>query len=103
MSLHHFCLLRYMKSGANPQNPGLRQNAHMTDDVQNIIITQLRATREDVADIKTRISNIDGTIATVMQHQGHLANQIAQVQVSMDRQAARIGRIEDRLALADAH
>jgi len=76
----------------------------MTDDGQINILTQLRAIREDAADTKTRISNIDGSIAIVMQHQGHLANQIAQVQVSMDRQqAVCIGRIEDRLTLADAH
>ncbi len=75
----------------------------MTDDVQNIILTQLRAIRDDVADIKGRISNLETGQASIIQHIGHIANQIAQVQVSMDRQAARIGRIEDRLALADAH
>jgi uncharacterized coiled-coil protein SlyX len=75
----------------------------MTEDVQNIILTQLRAIREDVADIKGRISNLETGQASIIQHIGHIANQIAQVQVSMDRQAARIGRIEDRLSLVDAH
>ena len=75
----------------------------MTEDVQNIILTQLRAIREDVADIKGRISNLEAGQASIIQHIGHIANQIAQVQVSMDRQAARIGRIEDRLSLVDAH
>ncbi|MEI8122741.1 MAG: hypothetical protein WCI20_11870 [bacterium] len=74
----------------------------MTEDIQQIMLTQLRAIRDDIADMKNRLSNIDGSIATVMQHQGHIANQIAQVQISIDRQSARIGRIEDRLALVDA-
>ena len=74
----------------------------MTEDVQQIMLTQLRAIRDDIADMKNRLSNIDGSIATVMQHQGHIANQIAQVQVAIDRQSVRIGRIEDRLALVDA-
>ena len=73
----------------------------MTDEVQNILLTHLRAIREDVAEVKARLSNLEGSVATVMQHQGHLANQIAQIQVSMDRQAARFGRIEERLALVD--
>ena len=76
-------------------------DARMTDEVQNILLTHLRAIREDVAEVKARLSNLEGSVATVMQHQGHLANQIAQIQVSMDRQAARFGRIEERLALVD--
>ena len=74
----------------------------MTEDVQQIMLTQLRAIRDDIADMKNRLSNIDGSIATVMQHQGHIASQIAQVQIAIDRQSVRIGRIEDRLALVDA-
>ena len=69
----------------------------MTDDIQNIILTQCRAIRDDVYDTKVRTSNIEGSIATVMEHQGHLANQIAQVQASLDRQSSRLGRVEDRL------
>ena len=73
----------------------------MTDDVNNLILTQLRAMRDDIGDVKNRLANIEATQATTLQHLGHMAGTIAQVQVSIDRQAARLGRIEDRLGLVD--
>lgn len=74
----------------------------MTDDANNLILTQLRAIRDDISDVKNRLGNIEATQATTLQHLGHMAGTIAQVQVSMDRQATRLGRIEDRLGLVDA-
>jgi len=74
----------------------------MTDDANNLILTQLRAIRDDISDVKTCIANIEATQATTLQHLGHMAGSIAQVQVGIDRQATRLGRIEDRLGLVDA-
>jgi len=74
----------------------------MTDDANNLILTQLRAIRDDISDVKTRLANIEATQATTLQHLGHMAGSIAQVQVGIDRQATRLGRIEDRLGLVDA-
>jgi uncharacterized coiled-coil protein SlyX len=74
----------------------------MTDNVENLILTQLRALRDDLSDVKNRLGNIEATQATTLQHLGHMAGTIAQVQVSIDRQSARLGRIEDRLGLVDA-
>ena len=74
----------------------------MTDAANNIILTQLRAIRDDLGDVKNRLSGVEASLATVLQHQGHLAGQVAQVQLGLDRQGTRIGRIEDRLGLIDA-
>ena len=74
----------------------------MTDDANNLILTQLRAIRDDISDVKNRLANIEATQATTLQHIGHMAGTIAQVQVGIDRQATRLGRIEDRLGLVDA-
>ena len=74
----------------------------MTDNVENLILTQLRALRDDFTDVKNRLANIEAIQATTLQHLGHMAGTVAQVQVSIDRQAARLGRIEDRLGLIDA-
>jgi uncharacterized coiled-coil protein SlyX len=74
----------------------------MTDNVENLILTQLRSIRDDLGDAKNRLANIEASQATTLQHLGHMASTIAQVQVSIDRQAARLGRIEDRLGLVDA-
>jgi predicted nucleic acid-binding Zn-ribbon protein len=74
----------------------------MNDDSNNIVLTHLRGIRDDLSDVKNRLSGLEASLATVLQHQGHLASQVAQVQVSIDRQSARIGRIEDRLDLIDS-
>jgi uncharacterized coiled-coil protein SlyX len=62
----------------------------MTDNVENL------------SDVKNRLGNIEATQATTLQHLGHMAATVAQVQVSIDRQSTRLGRIEDRLGLVDA-
>ena len=74
----------------------------MNDVAHNIILTQLRAIRDDLGDVKNRLSRVEASLATVLQHQGHLAGQVAQVQLGMDHQGIRIGRIEDRLGSINA-
>lgn len=71
----------------------------MTDDSNNIVLTHLRGIRDDLGDIKKRLSGLEASLATVLQHQGHLTGQVAHAQVGIDRQSARIGRIEERLGL----
>jgi archaellum component FlaC len=68
----------------------------------NMIVTQLRAIRGDISDVKNRLSNIESNLGTIMQHQGNAASQSAQIQVAIDRQSLRIERIESRLGLVDA-
>ena len=65
----------------------------MTDDANNLILTQLRAMRDGISDVKNHPANIEATQATTLQHLGHMAGSIAQVQVGIDRQATRLGRI----------
>ena len=74
----------------------------MTEDTNNLILPELRAIRDDISDVKNRLANIEATQATTLQHIGHMAGTIAQVQVGIDRQATRLSRIEDRLGLVDA-
>jgi predicted nucleic acid-binding Zn-ribbon protein len=74
----------------------------MNDESNNIILTHLRGIRDDLSDVKNRLSGLEASLATVLQHQGHLAGQVAQVQVGIDRQSTRIGRIEERLGLIDS-
>jgi len=40
----------------------------MTDDANNLILTQLRAMRDDISDVKNRLANIEATQATTLQH-----------------------------------
>jgi uncharacterized coiled-coil protein SlyX len=74
----------------------------LNDEANNLVLTQLRAIRDDLGDVKNRLANIEASQATTLQHLGHMAGTIAQVQVGVDRHAARLGRIEDRLGLVDA-
>lgn len=64
-----------------------------------MILTQLMVIRDDISDVKNRLSNIESNLGTIMQQQGHAASQYAQIQVAIDRQSTRIGRVEDRLGL----
>lgn len=76
------------------------------DNVDNIIIEHLRAIRgdigtikDDVRELKSRISNMESAQASLLQHSGHQASVIAQQHVSYDRMIERIERLEKRLEL----
>jgi len=82
----------------------------MTEKVENLILEHLRVMRSDMAsmrddmrEVKTRLPTIEGGQGTILQHMGHLASSMAQQQVSFDRFAERVERIERRLNLADAN
>lgn len=79
----------------------------MSDQPTSIILEHLRAIRAEIAavkddtrEIKMRLTNVEATQGTILQHIGHLSSTIAQQQLSFDRLTARVERIENRLELA---
>lgn len=71
----------------------------MTDGTESLVLTMLRAMRgdlgalrDDVREIKVRMTNVEQAIA-------HQAVVTAQVQVSIDRLSTRVERIVQRLSL----
>jgi hypothetical protein len=79
----------------------LRHTIAMTDAANNIILTQLRAIRDEIGDVRNRLGNIETMQANALQQMGNMALAHAQTQVTLDRQASRLGRIETRLGLID--
>jgi len=80
----------------------------MVDSPENLVLTQLRAIRIDIADvqgslgeIKRRLTNVEGGQASIIQHLGHLAAADAQQQLAIDGLSDRLVRIERRLELRD--
>jgi hypothetical protein len=80
----------------------------MVDTPENLVLTQLRAIRSDVADvqgslgdIKRRLANLEGGQASIIQHLGHLAVADAQQQLASDALTECLVRIERRLELRD--
>jgi ribosomal protein S24E len=78
----------------------------LTEQIENLLLEHLKKiqaeqalARERDRDMLARITNMDASLVTVMQHQSHIANQISHLQVSYDKQADRIERIERRLEL----
>lgn len=76
------------------------------ENVENIILEHLRGMRtdigsikEDVRELKSRMANLEGGQATMMQQLGHQASVSAQQHVSYDRIIERVERIEKRLEL----
>ncbi|MCY7305510.1 MAG: hypothetical protein LH632_05060 [Rhodoferax sp.] len=76
------------------------------DDVENIIIGDLRAIRadvgtvkEDVRELKNRMANLEGGQAMIMQNLGHQASVNAQQHLSYDRIIERIEKLEKRLEI----
>ena len=74
----------------------------MTDDVENLVLEQLRLIRkaqeemrEDILDIKIRLSATE-------RHLGEVQLQLAALNSRMDRMDERLARVERRLGLVDA-
>ena len=81
----------------------------MIGDIDSLVLEQFRmlraeqaTTREDGREFRNRLANLESGQGTALQHMGHLASSIAQVQVSLDRIAARLDRNEQGLNLVDA-
>jgi chromosome segregation ATPase len=74
----------------------------MTDEVQNLVLEQLRLirksqdeTREDISDMKIRMSATE-------RHLGEIQVQLGALNARMDRFDERLTRVERRMNLADA-
>jgi hypothetical protein len=74
----------------------------VTDDVENLVLEQLRLIRkaqeemrEDILDIKIRLSATE-------RHLGEVQLQLAALNSRMDRMDERLARVERRLGLVDA-
>ena len=79
----------------------------MAGEVDNLMLEHLKrfqATLERVenklSDLTSRIANLEGGQASIIQHLGHLAAADAAQQVSTDHVGDRLDRIERRLELS---
>ena len=78
----------------------------MTDSVESVILEQLRHIRgrvdriaEDMTDVKLRLSSIESALVLVKREVSSSDETDARQQLSLDRLAERIDRIERRLDL----
>ena len=78
----------------------------MTENVESLILEHLKrfqATLDRVErkqdEMFTRIANLESSLASVMQHLGHLSSADAAQQVGIDNVSRRLDRIERRLEL----
>ena len=80
----------------------------MTDNVENLILEHLKRFQASFDRIErrqdeavTRLSNLEGAVAAVMQHLTNLTAADAAQQVAIDNVSRRLDRIERRLELAN--
>ena len=78
----------------------------MTDQMENLVLEQLRLirgeqslARDDFREIKLRLTTVEASLGGLKADVGHLAESLAQRQLSLDRLADRVERIEKRLEL----
>jgi septal ring factor EnvC (AmiA/AmiB activator) len=78
------------------------------ENVENIIIEHLRAIRADIGlikddlrEVKTRVSNIESGIGGLKRDNAHLYDEAAASHSRYDRLAERLERIEKRLELTN--
>jgi uncharacterized coiled-coil protein SlyX len=79
----------------------------MSETVENLMLEHLKrfqATLERVErkqdELIRRVANLEGAVASIMQHLAHLSAADAAQQISIDTISARLDRIEQRLELA---
>jgi len=84
----------------------------MTETVENIVVEQLKALRNDIrefrqanteehADLKARLSHLEAVVLTIKRNDLETASETARQQISIDQIMQRIERIERRLELAN--
>ncbi len=80
----------------------------MTDNVENLILEHLRAIRtdiggikEDVREIKQRITSLESAVAGLRRDNANLYGDVIDQQARYDRLVERVERIERRLDLAE--
>lgn len=81
----------------------------MADNIENLVLEQLRGIRAEVAsvkddtrEIKTRLALMEAGVAGLRRDSGDFATSIAAQHLSFDRLSDRVERLERRLGLADA-
>ena len=79
----------------------------MQENVEDIVLEHLKrfqSTLERVErkqdELIRRVSNLEGAVASIMQHLAHLSAADAAQQLSIDHISSRLDRIERRLELA---
>ena len=80
----------------------------MTENVENLIFEHLKrfqSTLERVErkqdEMARRLANLEGSVASIMQHLANLSAAGAAQQIAIDNISMRLDRIERRLELAD--
>ena len=80
----------------------------MTADVENLVLEHLRHIRarvdqiaDDVTDLKLRMSGLENAMVLVRREIAHGDETDARQQISLDRLAARVERLERRLELRE--
>jgi len=81
----------------------------MADNVENLILEHLRlirtdigGIREDVREIKQRLTSLESALAGLRRDNVNLYGDVIDQQSRYDRLVERVERIERRLGLADA-
>jgi hypothetical protein len=79
----------------------------MTDPTENLVLELLRSIRADISSIKDDVREVKGRVtdlevgqATILKHVAHLAGANAEQHSRNDRILERIERLEKRLELA---
>ena len=83
----------------------------MTENVENIVVEQLKALRNDIrefrqanteehVDLKARLSHLEAAVLTIKRNDLETESETARQQISIDQIMQRIDRIERRLELA---
>jgi septation ring formation regulator EzrA len=67
------------------------------------MIDSLRLVREDLGDLKGRVTGVETSVASLRRDVAMLAEADARASVSMDRIDSRLDRTERRLELAGPH
>ncbi|MEA3009081.1 MAG: hypothetical protein QOJ91_773 [Sphingomonadales bacterium] len=79
----------------------------MTDNVENLMLEHLKRfqatldrVENKITELTGRMANVAGSLASVIQHLGHLAGADAPQQLAIDNVSQRLDRIERRLELS---
>ena len=79
----------------------------MTDNVENLTLEHLKRfqatldrVENKITELTGRMGNVEGSLASVIQHLGHLAGADAAQQLAIDNVSQRLDRIERRLELS---
>ena len=79
----------------------------MTDNVENLMLEHLKRfqatldrVENKITELTGRMANVEGSLASVIQHLGHLAGADAAQQLAIDNVSQRLDRIERRLQLS---